>query len=749
MKQGVFSLSNLIYINKEKLEFHLTNGCISYIFRVMPKIKQLESIYFGKAVHVREDLSNLDEYEPGSGCQLFAQTGIASLEHRRQEYPTYGTTDFRKPAFEIKYDDGDKISNFQYYSYQILNGAPYYDELPHVRYADDDAKTLVILLKDEYSELKLKLNYTIFADLDIIVRNAEFFNPGKNSYHLLSAKSASFDLSTANYDLITLNGAWARERHVNRTPLRPGIQEIGSVRGATGHIHDPFIALADKNTSQNQGNVIGMTLMYSGNHQETIDVNAYGVTRVMTGISDADFDWILEPMSNFVTPQAVLSFSDQGFNGLSHNYHDLIREHILNQHWQKPERPVLINNWEATYYDFDEKKLVNLAKEAKDIGCDLFVLDDGWFGHRTSDAGSMGDWEVDKKKLPQGLDHLVQKIHDLDMKFGLWFEPEALSMDTKLYQEHPSWLLGNSKKHLSQGRNQYLVDFTNPAAVNFLFKKISKIIDQIHPDYIKWDMNRNITEPYSNYLPKDQQGEVFHRYILGVYKLYQLLTDKYPKILFESCAGGGGRYDLAMFYYAPQAWTSDDTDANERWQIQTGTSYVYPPAVMGAHVSIVPNHQTGRVTPLHSRVNIAMFGTYGYEFDLTKLTQKEKDELKKGTEQFHHFHDLIFNGDFYRLEPSHPGHGTWEVNSKDKKHAVICYYYGLSEPNNGYYHVKLAGLDPNQLYEINGQRKLFGDELMNIGLPLTEDYRGREAEYWSKQRVDFDTKIFELKAIND
>ena len=425
MKQGVFSLNNLIYVNKEKLEFHLTNGHISYIVRIMTKIKQLESVYFGKAVHVREDLHNLDEYEPGSGCQLFPKTGIASLEHRRQEYPTYGSTDFRKPAFEIKYADGDKISNFIFESYQVLDGAPFYKELPHIRYADD-AQTLVFLLKDQYSDLELKLNYTIFPNLDIIVRNVEFFNPGKNAYHILAAKSASLDLPTSNYDLITLNGAWARERHVNRTPLRPGIQEIGSVRGATGHIHDPFVALADKNTTQNSGDVIGMTLMYSGNHRETIDVNTYGITRIMTGISDTDFDWILEPMSNFVTPQAVLSFSDKGFNGLSHNYHDLIRDHIIEKHWQNPKRPVLINNWEATYYDFNEEKLVKLAKEAKDIGCDLFVLDDGWFGHRTTDSGSMGDWEVDKKKLPDGLNHLVNKIHDLGMQFGLWFEPEMV-----------------------------------------------------------------------------------------------------------------------------------------------------------------------------------------------------------------------------------------------------------------------------------------------------------------------------------
>lgn len=742
-------MNKLVHINKEKLEFHLTNGKISYIFRVMPKIKQLESIYFGKAVHVRKDLHNLDEYEPGSGCQQFPKTGIASLEHRRQEYPSYGTTDFRKPAFMIKYPSGDKISAFKYDSYSVSQGSPDLGTLPHVRYDDNDAATLSIKLKDDYSNLYLTLNYTIFSDLNIIVRNAVFSNQGKGTYQLLAAKSASFDLPTTNYDLITLNGAWARERQVDRRALHSGIQEIGSVRGATGHIHDPFVGLVNPHTSQNEGEAIGLTLMYSGNHQETIDVNTYGVTRVMTGINDADFDWELKPDSSFVTPQAVLAYSDQGLNGLSHNYHDLIREHIINKNWQKPERPVLINNWEATYYDFDEEKLITLAKEAKDIGCDLFVLDDGWFGRRLSDTGSMGDWEPDLHKLPNGLDHLVNRIHNLGMKFGIWFEPEALSMDTKLYKEHPEWLLGNAKKHLSQGRNQYVVDFANPDAVNALYEKMAKIIEQIHPDYIKWDMNRNITEPYSNYLAADEQGEVFHRYIMGVYRLYQKLTEKYPNILFESCAGGGGRYDLAMFYYAPQAWTSDDTDAYERWQIQTGTSYVYPPAVMGAHVSHVPNDQTGRITPLHSRANIAMFGTFGYEYDLTKLTAKEKQELAKATKRFHRLHNLIFSGDFYRLEPSDKQHGAWEVNSKDKKQAVVCYFYGLSEPNHGYYHMRLAGLDPNQLYEINGQRKLYGDELMNIGLPLTEDYRGRENDFWSTPKYDFDSKIFEIKAIND
>lgn len=747
MKQGAFSLNNLINVNEQTREFHLTNGHISYIFRVMPELNQLESVYFGKAVHVQKDLHNLDEYEPGSGCQQLPKTGIASLEHRRQEYPTYGTTDFRKPAFEIKYPSGDKISAFKYLDYTIEAGAPDLGVMPHVRYAQN-AQTLSIRLKDNYSKLYLTLNYTIFSDLDIIVRNAVFENQDSKTYSLLAAKSASLDLPTANYDLITLNGAWARERHVNRTPLRPGLQEIGSIRGATGHIHDPFVALAQPNTTQNLGEAIGMTLMYSGNHQESIDVNTYGVTRIMTGISDADFNWKLEAGKKFITPQAVFSYSDRGLNGLSHNYHDLIRQHIINKEWQTPQRPVLINNWEATYYDFNEEKLLTLAKNAKEIGCDLFVLDDGWFGHsRMSDTGYMGDWEVDPAKLPNGLDHLVKKIRDLDMKFGIWFEPEALSMDTKLYQDHPDWLLGNPNKHLSQGRNQYLVDFANPDAVEALYQKMVKIIDQVHPDYIKWDMNRNITEPYSNYLSADKQGEVFHRYIMGVYRLYQKLTNKYPNILFESCAGGGGRFDLAMFYYAPQAWTSDDTDAYERWQIQTGTSYVYPPAVMGAHVSIVPNHQTGRITPLKTRANIAMFGSFGYEFDLTKLSTQEKEELKQATKRFHQFHDLIFNGDFYRLEPSNPKHGAWQVSSKDKKHAVVCYFYGLSEPNHGYYHLKLTGLDPDQLYEVNDKRRLYGDELMNIGLPLTEDYHKHEDDYWSKPMMDFDSKLFEIKAI--
>lgn len=750
MKQGAFSLNNLIYVNNKTKEFHLTNGKISYIFRVMPKIKQLEAIYFGKAVHIRKDLHNLNEYEPGSGCQQFPNTGISSLEHIRQEYPTYGTTDFRKPAFKIEYPNGDKISDFKYKNYSINPGSPDLGTLPHIRYNEKNAETLTIILEDQYSNLSLKLNYTIFNNLNIIVRNAQFVNNSTKNYNLLSAKSASLDLPLNNYDLVTLNGAWARERHVNRSPLHPGIQEIGSVRGATGHIHDSFIGLVSPSTTQNEGEAIGVTLIYSGNHQETIDVNTYGVTRIITGINDYDFNWKLTPHTSFTTPQAVFAYSNKGLNGLSHNYHGLIRNYIINKKWQNPTRPILINNWEATYYDFNEEKLMQLAKDAKSIGCNLFVLDDGWFGHsRMSDAGFMGDWQPDPKKLPKGLKHLVNNIHNLDMKFGIWFEPEALTKDTQLYKNHPDWLLGNSKKHLSQGRNQYLVDFTNPHAVKKLYEEMAKIIDQIHPDYIKWDMNRNITEPYSNYLKVNQQGEVFHRYIIGVYSLYKKLTTKYPNILFESCAGGGGRCDLGMFYYAPQAWISDDTDANERWQIQTGTSYVYPPAVMGSHVSIVPNHQTGRITPLHSRVNIAMFGTFGYEMDLSKISNHEKVKLKNATKQFQHFHNLIFSGDFYRLESSNSLPAAWEVVAKDKNHAIVCCYYGLSQPNHGYYHIKLTGLNPNQLYEINKKRQLYGDELMNIGLPLTEDFRNNENQYWLKPKYDFDTKIFELKAINN
>lgn len=438
------------------------------------------------------------------------------------------------------------------------------------------------------------------------------------------------------------------------------------------------------------------------------------------------------------------------FNGMSQTYHDLYRSRLVRGYWRDRIRPILINNWEATYFDFNEEKVMTIAETANDLGIELFVLDDGWFGERHSDNSSLGDWFENNEKLPNGIEGLSKKITSLGMKFGLWFEPEMICKDTKLFEEHPDWVIKTPNRNASHGRNQFILDFSRDEVVEHIFALMDQILSKSEISYVKWDMNRYITEPYSLSLNVDQQGEFFHRYILGVYKLYEKLIHKYPEILFESCAGGGGRFDAGMLYYAPQAWTSDDTDAVERLKIQYGTSMAYPLYSMGSHVSEVPNHQVGRMTSIESRANVAYFGTFGYELDITKLNDEEKEKIREQVAFFKEQRALIRNGQFYRLlSPFESNEVSWMVVSKDKKEAIVGYYKVLAKPNDKYYRIKLEGLDPNKLYSIEGrQTQHYGDELMNIGIVLGEDYTDRAGEYWSREKTtDFSSMIFVIKEV--
>lgn len=730
-------MTELIQVDQQHGIFYLSNSKISYIFRIMPKINKLEHIYFGKRITFHPTIENEIQHGFTWGERQLEDDNGSSLSRIMQEFPEGGTGDYRLPAFEITYPSGDSVSNFIYDRYQIIKKAPDIKGLPHVRYDNHACETLSVVLKDQYSDLELILNYTIDPFNSFIVRNTVLKNLGDQIYKIDNLKSLSLDLPNENFDVVSLNGTWARERHVQRQPLGYGIQGISSSRGASGHVHDPFVALAKPDCTQNGGDVYGISTIYSGNHKETVELDTYGVVRVIAGINDEYFTWNLVAHQSFSSPQSVLVFSDQGFNGMSQAFHDLVREHLVAPQWRDIKHPVLINNWEATYFDFDENKILELADKSSKLGCDLFVLDDGWFGQRNSEKGSLGNWTVDTDKLPHGLNSLSNKIHDLGMKFGLWFEPESVSSDVKIFKEHPNWVIGVQGKKYTQGRNQFLLDFSNSSVVDNIFQQMDRILSETKIDYIKWDMNRNITEPFSSNLNSNQQGEFYHRYILGVYDLYNRLLTKYPQILFESCASGGGRFDLGMLYYAPQTWVSDDTDAYERWQIQTGTSYVYPLSTMGTHVSVIPNHQTGRLTPLKTRGNIAMFGTFGYEMDLTKLTDSEEIEIKRQIVKRKKYDKLITQGKFYRLETRSKQTDAWMVVSEDKKTILLCYFQKLSHPNRGYDRVRLYGLDKNLKYQVNQVECFYGDELMNIGLPLNNN---------RDNPIDFDSELFEIKS---
>ena len=745
-------MTNYIHINETNKEFHLTNGKISYIFRVMEQTQTLEQLYAGKAIRHRESFDHLIEREIRPSNNQVAGDHTTSLEHVKQELPVFGTTDFRYPALEIRYPDGDRISQFEYLDYQVIEGKKQLPGMPATFADAEEATTLEIRLHDRYSALILKLSYTIFHRLSALTRHAEISNNGEETYQLERLMSFNLDLPTDDFDFIHLHGAWARETQLERHPLLTGVQHISSTRGASSHVHNPFFALAKKTTTEQQGEVFGFSFVYSGNFLAQVEVDPYHVTRAMIGINPHQFGWELSPGEVFTAPEAVMVYSDAGLNGMSQTFHSLYRSHLISPKWSGRTRPILINNWEATYFDFNEEKIVELATDAQSLGIDLFVLDDGWFGKRDNDASSLGDWSVDHAKLPAGIIGLADKIHNLGLQFGLWFEPEMVSIGTPIHDAHPDWKIGNPHKNISHGRNQYVLDFSRPEVVDNVFNQMDAILKSGKIDYVKWDMNRYISEAFSQALSSERQGEILHRYILGVYALYEKILAKYPELLIESCAGGGGRFDPGLLYYAPQTWASDDTDAVERLKNQYGTSMVYPLSAIGSHVSEVPNHQVARITSLKMRGDVAAFGTFGYELDSTKLTADEKAIIADQIVQVKGWQTLIHQGDFYRLmSPFESNTTAWMVVSADKSEALVGVYHVLAKPNYAYERILLAGLDAAMLYRINGNETArYGDDLMQTGLLLGGNYIGRAQNYWSRKMPgDFSSQLYHLQKIDN
>ncbi|WML28464.1 alpha-galactosidase [Neobacillus sp. OS1-33] len=741
----------LIHVNQEDRQFHLTNGQVSYIFHVM-KNGQLGHLYYGKALRHRDDFSHLQTYDVPTGAttHVYADDPAFGLETLRQEFPAYGNSDFREPAISVSKATANHIPSFTYESYQILEGKPRLEGLP-ATYTEDnhDASTLQILLKDEFLQAELQLNYTIFRDKPVITRSAALINKGTEGLIIDRLMGASLDLPDKDFVFTHLAGTWSRERHVKERNLETGIQSISSLRGASSHHHNPFLALKRPDTTEHTGEVYGFNFIYSSNFLMQIEVDHYDMARLTVGIHPFGFKWNLQPQASFQTPEVVMVYSNQGLNGMSQAFHSLYREHLIQAQWRKGVRPILINNWEATYFDFDEEKLVKIAKSASELGIELLVLDDGWFGKRNDDTSSLGDWHVDLNKLPNGLESLSGKIAKTGMKFGLWFEPEMISPNSELFTEHPDWAVGLPGQHYTLGRNQLVLDFSRQEIVDYLYEKMSAIIKQANLSYIKWDMNRNITEAFSQKLAVDQQGEFFHRYILGVYRLYDRLTTEFPHVLFESCAGGGGRFDPGMLYYAPQAWTSDDTDAIERLKIQYGTSFAYPLYSMGSHVSAVPNHQTLRQAPLQTRANTAYFGTFGYELDPLTLTAEERAEIKEQVAFYKQHRGLMRDGQFYRcLSPFSNNETAWMVVSQDQSEALIGWYKVLATPNpRKHQTLRLSGLDESKMYKVSGsERTFYGDELMNVGLPLPTEFNGCNGGS-AERGGDFQSYVFYLKSI--
>ena len=732
--------------------FHLFNKEVSYIISILAN-GGIENLYYGKAIKDRESFAHHHEEVGRSHMAVCVEEpGILARNYIRDEYPSYGTGDFRSPAYTVLQENGSRISEYRYVSHNIIKGKPDIAPLPSTYVENEsEADTLEIKLYDSVTDTEMILSYTIYADYPIITRHTKFNHHGDRVIALQKALSFATDFLDMNYEMLQFSGAWARERYIKKRKLEMGIQSVGTATGTgSGADHTPFIALSRPETTENSGEVYGFSLVYSGNFLAQVEVSTHDITRVMLGINPEGFSWKLEKGESFTTPEAVLVYSDKGYNAMSQALHDLYRSRLMQGEWRDKARPILLNNWEATYFDFNEEKLLKIASKAKEVGVELFVLDDGWFGARDDDYRGLGDWFVNMKKLPGGVTGLADKIEAMGLKFGIWVELEMVNKDSDLYRKHPDWLIGTPGRFECHSRHQHVLDMTRDDVTDYLYGCMDKLLSEAKISYIKWDMNRYMTEPFGRELPADRQGEFMHRYILGVYKLYDKLTKKFPHVLFESCASGGARFDPGMLHYAPQTWTSDDTDANERTKIQYGTSFMYPVVSMGSHVSAVPNHQMNRITPISTRAAVAYFGTFGYELDLNLLSDEEIEAVKSQVKFMKEHRELIqMKGDFYRiLSPFEHNDTAWAVVAKDKSEAIAMYYQRLNKINASFLRFKLAGLCPDSeyevTYEIAGKTKSFkacGDELMYAGIPVSR-------EDLTANGGDFAAIIYVIKKIN-
>lgn len=722
----------------DKNIFHLQNQELSYVIKIL-KNGQLGHLYWGKKIEnaQRLDRYQISQHRPYEAYAVKDDTGFI-LENIAREYPSFGQSDFREPAYQIESEAASIISDLKYKEHQIYSGKKELEGLPAVYVEQkEEAESLDITLYDQVLDLEVTLTYTIFRDYPIICRSAFFTNKGSKQINLKRALSMSVDFENKDLEMIQLSGAWGRERDIIRRPLKQGITKIDSKRGGSSHQQNPFAALVEADTDEYSGKAYGFSLVYSANFTAQAERNHYGKTRMTMGINPFNFNWLLENGQSFQTPEVVMNYSDQGLNKMSQNYHQLYRKRLVKGKHRDQERPVLINNWEGTYFDFDTDKILEMAEAAAEVDLELFVLDDGWFGSRNDDTSSLGDWYVNQEKLPGGLEYLAEEINKLGLDFGLWFEPEMISPDSDLYREHPEWAIQVENRESSLSRQQLILDLSRREVQDYIIERVSAILEKANISYVKWDMNRPMTEYGSLELKSERQRELNHRYILGLYRVLEEITSKFPAVLFESCAGGGGRFDPGMLYYMPQTWTSDDTDAVERLKIQYGTSMVYPSASMGAHVSAVPNHQVERSTSLKMRYDVASFGNLGYELDITKLDENQKEKVKEQVNNYKELRSLVQFGDFYRLRsPFEDNFTAWSYVDQNKEELIVGFYQILASPNPREEKVKLKGLEAEADYrEITTEEIYGGDELMNYGIRVP---------YLKK---DFSSKVWRFKKL--
>ena len=728
MKFGGFMAA--VFLEEEKI-FKLDTRNTTYVIAVVDDEQFLGHVYYGKKlkeVHL-DGLLRIHEnpFVPSKNNR----DRVSFLDSFPMEYPAHGLGDYRESCINIRTEKGNVGLALSYVSHKITEGKDGLEGLPASFGKAGECETLEILCEDKAAGLQVILQYGIFDEADVITRSVKVVNTGKEDLYLTKVYSACLDMDNKDFEAISLHGSWARERQIQTVPVSHGKYSVESIRGESSHQDHPFLALKTKNADQENGEVYAMHFVYSGNFKAQVQSDQFDQVRMTMGIHPEDFTWKLKEGESFQTPETVLVYSAQGLGQMTRIFHDFYRNHLIRSEYKNQKRPILINNWEATYFDFDTDKLIAIAKQASALGIEMLVMDDGWFGNRCDDNRALGDWFVNEEKLKGGLKYLVDEVNKLGMKFGIWFEPEMISPDSDLYRAHPDYAIAIPGREPSLCRNQYVLDLTRKEVRDYAYECVARILRSANIEYVKWDMNRQLSDIGSLELPADQMGELYHRYVLAVYEMQERMMTEFPHLLLENCSGGGARFDPGMLYYSPQIWCSDDTDAIERLKIQEGTALIYPLSTMGAHVSDCPNHTVGRVTPFETRGYVALAGTFGYELDVTKIPESDREQIPAQVAMYHKYNDLVREGDYYRIASYAENHyfDCYGVVSKDKKEALYTYVQVLNRPNYHSRRIYLKGLAAEKYYAIEGEEGTWsGEQLMNAGLLVQNpfgDFKGK------------------------
>ncbi len=694
---------SIVFDEKSKV-FSLITRNTEYQIKIS-EIGVVLHTYYGKKVG-GYDMSylykELDRGFSGNYHEYRNRRGV-SPDTLPQEYSTDGAGDYRISALSVRLSNGSGTCDLRYRAHEIISGRKRPEGLPYVRAEEDKVDTLRLILEDKAAGLLVTLSYHVFEDKDIISRYTIVKNESDDPCYINKAASACVDFMGRDMDLIHFHGRHAFERQPERSGIGHEVRRISSKRGTSSHHNNPFVILCDRNTDEWQGESYGVMLMYSGEHAEEVEKDQAGTIRVVSGISDDHFCWKLCAGEEFTTPEVMLAFTDKGLSELSFLFHRIIRENVCPKEFRDVKRPVLMNNWEGTYFDFDDEKIMGIADSAKEAGCEMLVLDDGWFGARNDDHAGLGDWVVNRNKLKKGMDKIADHVEDLGMRFGLWFEPEMVNEDSDLFRAHPDWALTDPGRKPVMGRDQLVLDMSRAEVVDYLYESISKVLESARISYVKWDFNRSMANVFSRELPPDRQGEASHRFVLGSYRLMERLRERFPDVMIEGCSGGGGRFDAGILFYSPQIWCSDNTEAINRLKIQKGTTYGYPVSTIGSHVSASPNHQTGRKVPLMTRAIIAMAGTFGYELDPRQLSADEKAMIRDQIGTFNRYYDLIQKGRYLRLSDDldEQYFTSWGFVSEDKSEALLNLVVTDVRANPEVMYVRLRGLDPDAMYEVD------------------------------------------------